>query len=53
MRAVPNLLSFVNALSASVMRSESQPAQPFWVEWDDTHRLREVRSELRGWRILG
>jgi len=47
-RAVPNLLSFVNALSASVMRSESQPAQPFWVEWDDTHRLREVRSELAG-----
>jgi len=47
-RAVPNLLRFVNAISASAMRSGPQPAQPFWVEWDDTHRLREVRSELAG-----
>ncbi|MGD0074900.1 MAG: UvrD-helicase domain-containing protein [Candidatus Binataceae bacterium] len=45
-RAVPNLLSFVNALSASVMRGASQPPQPFWVEWNDSHRLRAVRSEI-------
>ena len=47
-RAVPNLLRFVNALSASAMRAESQPAERFWVEWDDTHRLREVRPPLAG-----
>ena len=45
-RAVPNLIKFVNALSAHVMHSESQPALPFWIEWDDGHRLREVRTPI-------
>ncbi len=45
-RAVPNLIKFVNALSAHVMHSETQPALPFWIEWEDGHRLREVRVPL-------
>jgi ATP-dependent helicase/nuclease subunit A len=47
-RALPNLIKFVNALSAHVMHSESQPAARFWIEWDDGHRLREVRDPLSG-----
>ncbi|HTY54320.1 MAG TPA: UvrD-helicase domain-containing protein, partial [Candidatus Binataceae bacterium] len=45
-RSVPSLLSFINALSARAMRSDSQPAGAFWVEWNEQHRLREVRAEL-------
>ena len=43
-RSVPSLLRFVNALSASVMGGESEA--PFWVRWDKSHLLREVRAEI-------
>ncbi len=45
-RAVPDLIKFVNAISAHVMRADAQPALPFWIEWEDGHRLREVRAPL-------
>jgi len=47
-RAVPNLIKFGNALSAQVMRADSQPAARCGIEWNDDHRLREVRDPLSG-----
>ncbi|HJU29505.1 MAG TPA: UvrD-helicase domain-containing protein, partial [Candidatus Binataceae bacterium] len=43
-RSVPNLLSFVNALSAHAMKPQESPAPPYWVEWRSEHELRSVRD---------
>jgi ATP-dependent exoDNAse (exonuclease V) beta subunit len=43
-RSTPNILNFVNALAAHVMRPGIAPAQPYRIEWNDDHRLRAVRG---------
>lgn len=43
-RSTPNILNFVNALAAHVMRPGIAPARPYRIEWDDDHRLRAVRG---------
>jgi len=43
-RSTPNIVNFVNAFGASMMRSEAVPPPPHWVHWTDDHQLIAVRD---------
>ncbi|MGA2411552.1 MAG: UvrD-helicase domain-containing protein, partial [Candidatus Binataceae bacterium] len=43
-RSTPNVVGFVNALAASIMRSESDPPPPYCVQWTEDHELAAVRD---------
>jgi ATP-dependent helicase/nuclease subunit A len=44
-RSTPNIVKFVNGLSASLMRSEP-PVPPYAVEWSARHELRALRTRV-------
>ncbi|HKV53217.1 MAG TPA: UvrD-helicase domain-containing protein [Candidatus Binataceae bacterium] len=43
-RSAPNIVTFVNRIGASLMRSEERPVPAYWVEWGADHELNALRT---------